>query len=75
MRLNFAVGDLTVHRIVELDAPFIPAREMLPTLTLELLDENRAWLQPDSLDHNDIFRLCYQSYVVRIESGPGPMKW
>lgn len=65
MRLNFAVGDLTVHRIVELDAPFIPAHEMLPALTPELLDENRCWLQPHSLDSNDVLRLCYQSYVVR----------
>ncbi len=56
---------MTVHRIVELDAPFLPALEMLPALTPELLEENRHWLQPQSLDSNDVFRLCYQSYVVR----------
>lgn len=65
MSLNFSVGDLTVHRIVELDAPYLPAREMLPTLTPELLDENRSWLQPHSLGPGDVFNLCYQSYVVR----------
>ncbi|MET0164141.1 MAG: MBL fold metallo-hydrolase [Vicinamibacterales bacterium] len=65
MSLKFSVGDMTVHRIVELDAPFLPALEMLPALTSELLDENRTWLQPDSLDRNDVFRLCYQTYVVR----------
>lgn len=65
MSLNFRVGEMTVHRIVELEAPFLPALEMLPALTPQLLDENRSWLQPDSLDANDVFRLCYQTYVVR----------
>ncbi|CAB3867988.1 MBL fold metallo-hydrolase [Achromobacter piechaudii] len=65
MSLTFSVADLTVHRIVELDAPFLPAREMLPGLTPEMLDENRHWLQPHSLDENDVFKLCYQSYIVR----------
>jgi glyoxylase-like metal-dependent hydrolase (beta-lactamase superfamily II) len=65
MSLKFAVGDLTIHRIVELDAPFEPARQMLPGLTAEQLEENRHWLQPDSLGAGDVFNLCYQSYVVR----------
>jgi glyoxylase-like metal-dependent hydrolase (beta-lactamase superfamily II) len=65
MSLRFAVGDLTIHRIVELDARFIPVLEMLPALTPELLDENRSWLQPDSLDADDVVKLCYQSYIVR----------
>ena len=43
MSLTFAVADLTIHRIVELDAPFLPALEMLPALTPQLLDENRSW--------------------------------
>jgi glyoxylase-like metal-dependent hydrolase (beta-lactamase superfamily II) len=65
MRLNFSVADMTIHRIVELDAPFMPAMEMLPALTPELLDQNRDWLQPHSLGPDDVFNLCYQSYVVR----------
>ncbi|MFC9454360.1 MBL fold metallo-hydrolase [Streptomyces sp. NPDC056983] len=65
MVTTFAVGDLTVHRIVELVAPFMPALEMLPDLTPELLDENRHWLGPDQIDADDQFVLSYQSYVVR----------
>lgn len=65
MPLNFSVDDLTVHRIVELNAPFLPALEFLPDLTPELLTENRAWLQPHALDSSDAFILCYQTYVVR----------
>jgi glyoxylase-like metal-dependent hydrolase (beta-lactamase superfamily II) len=65
MQLNFSVGDLTVHRLVELVAPFKPALEFLPALTPELLEENRSWLQPHSLGPGDVFNLCYQSYIVR----------
>jgi glyoxylase-like metal-dependent hydrolase (beta-lactamase superfamily II) len=65
MKLDFAVGDMTVHRIVDLEAPFLHALEMLPALTPELLEENRHWLQPNSLDENDVFKLCYQAYLVR----------
>lgn len=64
MPLNFRVGDLTVHRIVELTAPFLHAFEFLPDLTPQLLEENRHWLQPQALDDSDAFILCYQSYVV-----------
>ena len=65
MSVTFSVGDMTIDRIVELDAPFLPALAMLPALTPERLDENRSWLRPHSLDADDVFRLCYQSYVVR----------
>ncbi|MER8072948.1 MBL fold metallo-hydrolase [Streptomyces sp. NPDC094034] len=75
---TFSVEDLTVHRIVELVAPFLPALEMLPSLTPSLLDENRAWLEPHSINESDTFILSYQSYVVRtphhnivVDSGLG----
>ena len=41
MSLKFAVGDLTIHRIIEQETTFLPAMEMLPGLTPELLAENR----------------------------------
>lgn len=65
MNVRFDTSDLVVHRIVELYAPFKPALDALPTLTLELLDENRAWLTPDSLDSGGVFWLCYQSFIVQ----------
>jgi hypothetical protein len=37
MSLAFSVGDLTIHCIVEQETTFLPAREMLPDLTPELL--------------------------------------
>jgi hypothetical protein len=33
MSFQFAVGDLTIHRIIEQETTFLPALEMLPGLT------------------------------------------
>jgi glyoxylase-like metal-dependent hydrolase (beta-lactamase superfamily II) len=66
MSLTFKAGDLTVHRIIEQETTFLPALEMLPSLTPELLAENRAWMQAaKALDANDVLMLCFQSYVVK----------
>ena len=66
MSLKFAVGDLTIHRIIEQETTFLPALELLPGLTPELLAENRAWMrEAGALDDNDMLILCFQSYVVK----------
>jgi len=64
--LTVSVGDLTIHRIIEQETTFLPALDMLPTLTPELLAENRTWLrQAAALDATDLLILCFQSYVVK----------
>ena len=66
MSLKYAVGDLTIHRIIEQETPFLPALEMLPGLTPDLLAENRAWMrEAAALDGQDVLILCFQSYVVK----------
>lgn len=66
MSLKYSVGDLTIHRIVEQQAPFFPALEFIPGLTAEILGENRAWMrQAKALDDADTLILCFQSYVVK----------
>jgi glyoxylase-like metal-dependent hydrolase (beta-lactamase superfamily II) len=66
MSLKFTVGDLTIHRVIEQETSFLPALEMFPALTGELLAENRAWLrQIKALDDDDGLILCFQSYVVK----------
>src|SRR5690242_6249522 len=66
MSLNFSVGDLTIHRVIEQETGFLPALEMFPALTPELLAENRAWLQAaKALDETDTLILAFQSYVVK----------
>jgi glyoxylase-like metal-dependent hydrolase (beta-lactamase superfamily II) len=65
MSLKFAVGDLTIHRIVEQETTFLPALEMLPGLTPELLAQNRPWMRKaGAIDANDVLILCFQSYIV-----------
>jgi glyoxylase-like metal-dependent hydrolase (beta-lactamase superfamily II) len=66
MSLTFKAGDLTIHRIIEQEETFLAALEMLPTLTPDVLAENRAWMQAaKALDANDVLILCFQSYIVK----------
>ncbi len=66
MTMTFKVGDMTIHRIIEMECGFTPALEFLPKLTPEILDENRSWMKnPMALDAEDRLVLCFQSYIVR----------
>jgi glyoxylase-like metal-dependent hydrolase (beta-lactamase superfamily II) len=66
MSLQFAIGDLTIHRIVEQETSFLPALDMLPGLSPELLAQNRAWMREiRAIDAHDVLILCFQSYVVK----------
>ena len=66
MSLKFSVGDLTIHRIIEQETTFLPAQDMLPGLTPELLAENRGWMQKaGAIDDKDMLILCFQSYIVK----------
>ena len=63
---KLSVGDLTIHRIIEQETTFLPALELLPALTPDLLAENRPWMQgAGALDANDVLILCFQSYIVK----------
>jgi glyoxylase-like metal-dependent hydrolase (beta-lactamase superfamily II) len=63
----FNVGDITIHRVVEQEAPFFKPLEFFPTLTPEVLEENRGWMTDGGyLDRqNGQVVLCIQSYLVR----------
>ena len=50
MTTTFSLGEITIHRIVEQEAPFLPVLDFLPGLTPERLEENRAWLEPRGLE-------------------------
>jgi glyoxylase-like metal-dependent hydrolase (beta-lactamase superfamily II) len=66
MSLTFAAGDLSIHRIVEQETTFLPALDLLPGLTAELLAENRAWMRAaGALDAQDVLILCFQSYIIK----------
>jgi glyoxylase-like metal-dependent hydrolase (beta-lactamase superfamily II) len=66
MANGFQLGDLTIHRIIEEERPLFNPLEFFPTLTPELLAENRSWLEPDAIDPaTGLMRLCIQSYIVQ----------
>ncbi len=62
---TIVLGDVTIHRIVEMQAPFMSVRQFLPGLAEPVLAANRDWLRPAALDAEDRVVLCFQSYVVR----------
>src|SRR6476469_2643759 len=66
MSPTLSVGDLTIQRIIEQETTFLPAPEMLPGLTPDVLTENRPWMrEAAALDAQDVLILCFQSYVVK----------
>ncbi|MBV9461373.1 MAG: MBL fold metallo-hydrolase [Bradyrhizobium sp.] len=66
MSQELVIGDLTIHRIIEQQTPFMSFRDMLPDLTAEVLAENMAWLKEgDAIGGNEEAIFCFQSYVVR----------
>ena len=65
MANTFRVGDMTIHRIVEMECGFTPALEFLPGLKPELLEANKSWLAPSALDADGNLVLCFQSYIVK----------
>jgi glyoxylase-like metal-dependent hydrolase (beta-lactamase superfamily II) len=66
MSQPIVVGNATVHRIVEQEAPFFDLLEFFPSLTQQEVDENRGWLEPRYVDPaTGKMILCIQSYLVR----------
>ena len=66
MSLKLAAGELTIHRIIEQETTFLPALELLPGLTEEVLAENRPWMRnAGAIDASDVLILCFQSYIVK----------
>lgn len=66
MSNGFAFGDITIQRVVEEERPLFDPLTFFPTLTPELLAENRTWLEPTALDPvTGKLILCIQSWVVR----------
>ena len=66
MSLKFTAGDLIIHRIIEQETTFLPALDLFPQLSPDLLAQNRDWMRKaGAIDETDTLILCFQSYVVR----------
>lgn len=65
MSTTYQIGDVTIHRIVEDEAPFEAATSFLPNLTHQQLAESRSWMAPSAMDpETDNLIFCFQSYLV-----------
>jgi glyoxylase-like metal-dependent hydrolase (beta-lactamase superfamily II) len=63
-----ALKDITIHAVVEQQGPYFNPLTFFPTLTKELLAENRAWLEqaPSALDpQTGKLVFCVQSFVIK----------
>src|SRR5215218_10396462 len=66
MTTAITLQDITVYPVVEQQGPFFAVMEFFPTLTKELLEENRSWLQPTFIDPvSGRLVLCVQSFVIK----------
>ena len=55
------LGNITIHQIVEQEGAFFDILPFFPILTKEVLEENRAWMQPKYMSSQDKIVLCVQS--------------
>ena len=66
MTTAITLKDITVHPVVEQQGPFFDVLEFFPTLTKELLEENRSWLEPTFIDpKSGRLVVCVQSFVIK----------
>jgi glyoxylase-like metal-dependent hydrolase (beta-lactamase superfamily II) len=66
MTTPITLQDITVYPVVEQQGAFFDAMEFFPTLSKELLEENRAWLEPTFIDPaSGRLVLCVQSFVIK----------
>ena len=68
MTTAISLKDITIHPVVEQQGAHFDALEFFPTLTKEVLEENRPWLQPAFIDPaTGRLVLCVQSFVIKTQ--------
>ena len=64
--MAIALGEVTVHPVVEQQGAFFDPLQFFPKLTREMLDENRSWLEPAFIDPvSGKLVMCVQSFLIR----------
>ncbi len=82
MHVRIPLGEITLHRIVERESPYLEARTFFPDLSAEMLEANRNWMAPRYLEPgSDRLILSFQSYLIEtrhhrilVDSCVGHMK-
>ncbi len=68
MNEHLMVGEVEIRRVVELEAPFLPATALVPGVPEERWRENRSWLAPDFWDPDSgRVMAAVQTWVLRSE--------
>ena len=67
MTAPIRLDDITIHPVIEQQGAWFNALEFFPTITRELLDENRSWLQPNFIDAAYNLVLCIQGFVIKTK--------
>lgn len=66
MTMQLRLEGVTIDRIIEQQAPLFEPFFFFPTLTKDVFEANRSWLEPNYLDpQSGKVVLCIQSYLVR----------
>ena len=65
MTTPIVLKDATIHPVIEQEGPFFKAKDFFTTLSTELFDENRSWLEPTFIDRDGGLMLCIQSFVIK----------
>ena len=66
MTTAIALKDITLYPVIEQQGSFFDVMEFFPTLTKEVLEENRSWLEPTFIDPaSGRLVLCVQSFVIK----------
>jgi glyoxylase-like metal-dependent hydrolase (beta-lactamase superfamily II) len=65
MTTAITLNDVTIHPVVEQEGAFFGMMDFFPSLTKEMLDENRSWLQPTFVDPADKLLLAVQGFVIK----------
>ena len=61
-----AIGDVTVTKLVEFEAPFIERGYAIPDSTREVFDEHRDWLAPHFFEYDsDLLIFSFHSFIVK----------
>jgi glyoxylase-like metal-dependent hydrolase (beta-lactamase superfamily II) len=65
MTTPIALKDATIHPVIEQQGGFFKVLDFFPTLSKDLLDENRSWMEPEFFDRDGGVMLCIQSFVIK----------
>ena len=62
---RFQFGDMTIHRLIEMERPHAEPEAFFPGIDPAIMRENKNWLEQIGALADGKLVLCFQSYVVK----------